>query len=98
MPSSIMVSEPVLACATGQPCPSCDAYDWCQGAETYLERRDREIALEIKVADKFATGRARVVPLDKLTPEERREWDEIRDADLMADARRDRIAEGMEEE
>jgi hypothetical protein len=44
---------PNLACATGYPCSECDVYPNCGGAETYLERQEREENLRVKIADKF---------------------------------------------
>lgn len=58
MPSSIMVTEPVLACATGQPRPAYDVYPDCQGAETWLEREGREESMRIKVADRMTRREA----------------------------------------
>jgi hypothetical protein len=44
---------PRLACATRRACAECDVFPACGGAETYLERREREENLRIKIMDKF---------------------------------------------
>lgn len=43
---SAMRPEPVLGCSTGRP------YDTCDGAETWLERKGREIDRQIVLENK----------------------------------------------
>jgi hypothetical protein len=50
---SAAIHEPDFACVQSRPCDTCDVFPDCSGAETWLERRGREINREIKIADKF---------------------------------------------
>ena len=46
--------EPVLACATGRPCSACEVANDCGTVdETWLEAREREENLKVKLADKL---------------------------------------------
>lgn len=51
-PECGMYVEPVLGCSTGHPYDTCDIFPNCNGAETWLERKGREIDRQIVLENK----------------------------------------------